>query len=104
MTFHRIVQTHHLYDGYRQVVRIGRYELLLLQNEGDIALVDNRCPHQGFPLDRGPVKGARLICPRHGFAFHLRNGDCLQATSCKLATFVVQYDGAWLGVELPDYI
>ena len=100
MAFQRLIQTHHLYDGFRQVMRVGRHELLILQHDGDVHVLDNRCPHQGFPMDRGSIQGQRLVCPRHGFAFHLRNGDCLQANSCRLEVFRVEYQGSWLGVEL----
>ena len=100
MAFHRLAALHELYDGFRRVVRIGRDELLLLQVEGELYLVDNRCPYQGFPMDRGSLNGQRLTCPRHGFSFHLRHGDCFQASSCRLPVFRVAYDGQWVGVEL----
>ena len=100
MTFHRIAQLNELYDGFRRVVRIGRDELLLLQHDGELHLLDNRCPHQGFPLDRGSLQGRRLVCPRHGFAFHLQSGECVQARSCTLPVHVVAYDGNWVGVDL----
>jgi nitrite reductase/ring-hydroxylating ferredoxin subunit len=100
VAFHRLIQTHQLYDGFRCVVKVGRVELLILHHEGQTHIVDNRCPHQGFPLDRGTIKGERLFCPRHGFGFHLKHGDCFQASSCTLPIYVATYDGQWLGVEL----
>lgn len=100
MTFHRLVQTHQLHDGFRLVISLGREQLLVLQHAGQVHILDNRCPHQGFPLAQGRVQGSRLLCPRHGFAFHLETGECFQAGSCRVTTYVPQYDGPWLGVEL----
>lgn len=100
MAFHRIAALHELYDGFRRVIRIGREELLLLQLEGVLHLIDNRCPHQGFPMDRGSIKGQRIVCPRHGFAFHLIQGDCFQAGGCSLRIYPLAYDGNWVGVDL----
>lgn len=100
MAFYRLVQIHQLFDGFRLVTKVGRHELLVLQHDGLTHIVDNRCPHQGFPLDRGAIKGQRLFCPRHGFGFHLEKGDCFQAGSCTLPIYPVAYDGQWLGVEL----
>lgn len=100
MPFHRLAQLHELHDGFRRVVRIDRTELLLLQHDGKLHLLDNRCPHQGFPLDRGTLNGARLSCPRHGFAFHLQTGECLQARSCTLTVYTLAYDGNWVGVDI----
>lgn len=101
MTFHRLVQTRHLHDGFRVVVPVNRMQLLVLQHAGRVYILDNACPHQGFPLAKGALQGDRLVCPRHGFAFHLRDGDCFQA-NCRLRTFRPRYDGNWLGVELDD--
>lgn len=100
MAFHALIRLDQLYDGYRNVFRVGREEILLLQQDGRVYLMDNRCPHQGFPLDRGTVRGERLVCPRHGFAFHMERGDCLQATSCSLRVWSAIYDGNLIGVEL----
>lgn len=35
------------------------------------------CPHQGGALSAGRLAGARLACPRHGWMFDVRTGDCL---------------------------
>mgnify|MGYP005753404573 CR=1 FL=1 len=99
MAFHRLVRLDQLHDGFRALYRIGREEILLIQHQGQVYLLDNRCPHQGFPLDRGTVNGERLVCPRHGFAFHLERGDCLQAR-CQLRRWPLAWDGPYLGVEM----
>lgn len=100
MAFHRLVQQHELYDGFRQVIRVDRLELLVLQHAGVVHVLDNRCPHQGFPLDRGTVRGERILCSRHGFAFRLTDGDCIQSRSCRLPVYMPTYEGMWLGIEV----
>ena len=37
-------------------VRIGGRSLALFFHEGKVYAMDNRCPHMGFPLHRGPCK------------------------------------------------
>ncbi len=39
--------------------------------------VDNRCPHEGYPLVRGYVKDCVVTCLWHNFKFDLRDGRCL---------------------------
>ena len=39
-----------------------------------IHAVDNRCPHMGFPLDRGSVKDGILTCHWHEARFELASG------------------------------
>lgn len=100
--FVRIARTVELVPGFRRLVRHGRHDILALEDQGEVFLIDNRCPHQGFPLDRGAQQGRHLTCPRHGFRFSLENGSCSQGNSCQLVRYVPRYDGQWLGVELPD--
>lgn len=104
MAFYRLARLDQLYDGVRLPITIhsepsGAEALLLLQQNGQLFIVENRCPHQDFPLHQATVRGQRLICPRHGFAFHLQTGECWQAPSCRLKTWPVSYDGQWVGIE-----
>lgn len=41
---------------------------------GDYFAVDDACPHAGGSLAEGLVEGETLICPIHGFAYHVREG------------------------------
>ena len=42
--------------------------------DGELHAVDNRCPHLGFPLDRGSVKDGILTCHWHEARFELASG------------------------------
>lgn len=101
MAFHRLVQARDLYDGFRTVVRIGRYRLLVIHHRGRPHVVDDACPHQGFPLASGTLQGDSLVCPRHGLAFRLADGLCHQA-GCRLTIYRTSWDGVWLGIDLPE--
>ena len=37
-------------------VQLNGHVVVLVHNEGEIYALDNRCPHMGFPLDRGSVQ------------------------------------------------
>ncbi|HCK27662.1 MAG TPA: hypothetical protein DHW52_10785, partial [Alcanivorax sp.] len=58
--FHRLIRTLDLYDGLRLPVQIGREELLLIHEDGATWLVQRRCPHGEFPLERASVRGEVL--------------------------------------------
>jgi nitrite reductase/ring-hydroxylating ferredoxin subunit len=45
--------------------------------DGALHAVDNRCPHEGYPLAQGTVTGNTLTCKWHNFKFDLRDGACL---------------------------
>src|SRR5258707_501235 len=47
------------------VVHVEGHTLALFAVDGNIYAVDNRCPHMGFPLDRGSVHDGILTCHWH---------------------------------------
>ena len=53
----------------------GRHRPVLLVHEGGhVFALDNRCPHMGFPLDRGSVEDGILTCHWHHARFELASG------------------------------
>ena len=49
----------------RLVVRGAHHPILVLEDGGRIFALDNRCPHMGFPLDRGSIEDGILTCHWH---------------------------------------
>ncbi len=47
---------------------------MIFHDHGKIFAVDNRCPHMGFPLDRGTFKDCILTCHWHHARFDLNTG------------------------------
>jgi nitrite reductase/ring-hydroxylating ferredoxin subunit len=74
--FHRLESLANLHDGYRQVFHLQGNDLLLLQHEGRQYVLDNICPHAGYPLHEGQILDGALRCPMHGYLFRLQNGEC----------------------------
>lgn len=56
------------------VARGADRPIAVFWHEGQVAAVDNRCPHMGFPLSRGPVQDGILTCPWHNARFDLASG------------------------------
>src|ERR1700756_1808168 len=53
----------------------GRHRPVLLVHEGgQVFALDNRCPHMGFPLERGSVEDGILTCHWHHARFDLESG------------------------------
>ncbi|TMJ42395.1 MAG: Rieske (2Fe-2S) protein [Alphaproteobacteria bacterium] len=59
----------------RLVVRGGHRPILVVYDRGRIFALDNRCPHMGFPLDRGTVEDGILSCHWHHARFDLESGS-----------------------------
>jgi nitrite reductase/ring-hydroxylating ferredoxin subunit len=58
----------------RLVVRGAHRPILVVHDRGRIFALDNRCPHMGFPLDRGSVEDGILTCHWHYARFDLASG------------------------------
>ncbi|MBW2413942.1 MAG: nitrite reductase (NAD(P)H) small subunit [Deltaproteobacteria bacterium] len=63
--------------GARLVRAHGQQVAVFRPEEDAVFAVDNRCPHEGYPLSEGQVHGPLLVCAWHGFVFDLRNGRCM---------------------------
>jgi nitrite reductase/ring-hydroxylating ferredoxin subunit len=59
----------------KRLVVHGRHRpVLVVAANGRVFALDNRCPHMGFPLDRGSVDDGVLTCHWHHARFELASG------------------------------
>ncbi len=58
----------------RLVVRGAHRPVLVVYDRGRVFALDNRCPHRGFPLDRGSIEDGILTCHWHHARFDLESG------------------------------
>src|SRR5918993_384157 len=58
----------------RTSVRVAGHSLALFFHGGRVFALDNRCPHMGFPLDRGSLQDGILTCHWHHARFDLASG------------------------------
>jgi nitrite reductase/ring-hydroxylating ferredoxin subunit len=60
--------------GRSRVINLDGRVIALFNAEGQIFAIDNRCPHMGFPLDRGTLDDCILTCHWHHARFDLSSG------------------------------
>ena len=58
----------------RLVVHGPHRPILVVHDKGRVFALDNRCPHMGFPLDRGSIEDGTLTCHWHHARFDLASG------------------------------
>jgi nitrite reductase/ring-hydroxylating ferredoxin subunit len=64
--------------GRARVLKSAGKQLAIFRPEvAAVYAIDNRCPHEGYPLAQGHQSGNLLLCAWHNFAFDLRSGRCL---------------------------
>ena len=78
-----------LKDGACRVVTGGGHTIAVVYHEGQVYAVDNRCPHMGFPLDRGSVSNGILTCHWHHARFDLSSGGTFNPFADDVRSFPV---------------
>jgi nitrite reductase/ring-hydroxylating ferredoxin subunit len=58
----------------RLVLHGSHRPILVISDRGRVFALDNRCPHMGFPLERGSVEDGILTCHWHHARFDLESG------------------------------
>jgi nitrite reductase/ring-hydroxylating ferredoxin subunit len=76
--------------------------ILVIYDRGRVFALDNRCPHMGFPLERGSVEDGILTCHWHHARFDLESGCTFDLWADDVPTFPVELrDGeVWVKTTL----
>ena len=90
-----------LKDRGCMVVTGGGHAIAVFHHEGQVYAVDNRCPHMGFPLDRGSVKDGILTCHWHHARFDLSSGGTFNPFADDVRSFPVSVEDGevWIDPE-----
>jgi nitrite reductase/ring-hydroxylating ferredoxin subunit len=64
--------------------------IVLVHHEGRVYALDNRCPHMGFPLDKGSVADGILTCHWHHARFDLCTGGSFDLWADDTPSFPVE--------------
>ncbi len=77
----------------------GHHILLLRDEDGNVRALDNRCPHEGYSLAQGDLKGQALTCSWHNWKFDIRTGRCLLGGE-GVRSFPTRIEGEMIEVDL----
>ncbi len=80
---------------------VGNRVVALVWHQDQIYAVDNRCPHMGFPMDRGSLRNGILTCHWHHARFDLQTGGTFDLWADDVPAFPVEIrdDTVWVDVE-----
>lgn len=100
-TLTRVATLDELQNKGYLTVHVNGHTVALFSHEDKVYAVDNRCPHMGFPLDRGTVKDGILTCHWHHARFDLASGGTFDQWADDVPAFPVDVrDGAiWIDTE-----
>ena len=99
-TFVRAASLASLPEGGRITVKLDGHVIALFHTPEGIFAVDNRCPHMGFPLDRGTVNDCILTCHWHHARFDLHSGGAFDPWADDVRAFPVKVEGGDIWIDL----
>ncbi len=106
MSFYPLESVTQLKEGYLRRFKVAGRDLLLVQSEGIIRLIENRCPHDGSPLGKGRLLKGCIRCPKHGISFVLDGGRPLGGEAVaevgSLVSFELLEQYGQLGINVDD--
>jgi nitrite reductase (NADH) small subunit len=74
--------------------------ICLANVNGELAAVNNTCPHRGGPLGQGWVEGESVVCPWHSWTFNLKTGVAEFPVHERVAVFPVRVEGEDVLVQI----
>jgi nitrite reductase/ring-hydroxylating ferredoxin subunit len=89
-----------LHTSGRLVVHLDGAVVCLFVDGEQVRAVDNRCPHMGFPLQRGSLSDGILTCHWHHARFDVATGGTFDQFADELRNFPVEVDGDDVLIDL----
>ena len=103
MNFVRATSLAELQTAATQTIQLNGHTIALWYVGGEVYAVDNRCPHMGFPLDRGSVKDGILTCHWHHARFDLESGGTFDQWADDVRAFPVEIRDGDVWVDLATH-
>src|SRR5262245_29877045 len=69
--------TSDLPDGKPTLRKGDGHRFVCVRKGEEVHALDDRCPHQGYPLSQGSVRDGVLTCEWHNWKFDLASGGCI---------------------------
>lgn len=86
-----------------QTVQAGGYTIALFLYGDEVYAVDNRCPHMGFPLDKGTVRDGILTCHWHHARFDLTSGGTFDQWADDVQSFPTELREGEIWVDVAQH-
>lgn len=74
--WHRVAKLEDIPKDEGLPITIGKLELALFRDEGELRCIQESCPHRGAALSEGFVQDGEVVCPWHGWRYSVRDGEC----------------------------
>ena len=80
-------------SGKGTVVTVKGQEIAIFNLQGTFYALDNRCPHQDYPLGMSPIFDNLVLCIGHAWRFDIKTGECYSVPGVCVQTYEVVVEG-----------
>ncbi len=96
-----VIDEKELEEGKMKLVRVDGVPVLFIKKNGELYVIDNRCPHMGVGLSGGTLDNNFVVCSSHGWRFSLETGEYEHDPSYRLVAypFKIKDSKIWVKVE-----
>ncbi len=101
MGWHTLEPASKLRPGEVRTFKIAGRHLAIGRNRDGYFAIDDTCPHANGSLGEGMVDGDCVLCPIHGYAYHVRSGEGMDDGE-EVAVYPTELEGDVLRILLPD--
>ncbi|MEK7790503.1 MAG: Rieske (2Fe-2S) protein, partial [Deltaproteobacteria bacterium] len=104
MSWKKVVSIDELNRNKRALFKEGSKQIVVFSYSHEIYALDNRCPHQGYPLYEGSLDSDRVLtCHWHNWKFDLKSGKCISGGDSVRTYPTKREDGfIWVNLSSPS--
>jgi len=101
MRFVRIAKTADFDEKrFRRFTLLAKKLAIFKEPDGTYYAIEIACKHQNWDLTTGRIEGDIATCPRHGWVYNIKTGECLSHSSAPLRRYTVKVEGDEIWVSL----
>ena len=94
MQYIKVAKTSDFGQNHIKAVSIlGRPVAIVREGKDQFYAVEATCKHQNGNLAKGRIKGSVATCPRHGWKYDFKTGECLNHVSPPLRRYGLKIEG-----------
>jgi nitrite reductase (NADH) small subunit len=93
MAFVRTAKVAEIPSGTIREFQVEGKAIALANVAGKYYAINNTCLHRGGPLGQGPLEGAVVTCPWHGWQYDVTSGKIVQNPSAAVDCYGVEVRG-----------
>ena len=84
------------------VVHHNGHTIALVAHQDEVFAIDNRCPHMGFPMDKGSIKDGIITCHWHHARFDLASGGTFDQFADDVRSFPTEVRDGFVWIDVAE--